>query len=90
MGPGEPERGSEAFGGQGGMSAGRALVDGGGDWVLIECNRDAAATARAAGHWVVEADIRTLDPRHPVLRGVRRFPGSPPCQTLSGAGKCAA
>ncbi|WP_152626628.1 hypothetical protein [Streptacidiphilus carbonis] len=85
--PGSPERGIEAFGGPGGMSAGRALVDNSGDWVLIECNRDAAATARAAGHWVVEADIRTLDPRHPVLRGVRRFHGSPPCQTLSGAGK---
>ncbi|MFF6931656.1 class I SAM-dependent methyltransferase [Streptomyces californicus] len=84
---GHPERGIEAFGGPGGMSAGRALVDDSGDWVLIEFNRDAAATARAAGHWVVEADIRTLDPRHPVLRHVRRFHGSPPCQTLSGAGR---
>ncbi|PJE97097.1 hypothetical protein CUT44_14015 [Streptomyces carminius] len=84
---GEPERGVEIFGGPGGMSAGRGLVDGGGDWVLIEWNRDAAATARAAGHWVVEADVRTLDPRHPALRCTRRFHGSPPCQTLSGAGK---
>lgn len=84
---GEPERGVEAFGGPGGMSAGRGLVDDGGDWVLIEQNRDAAATARAAGHWVVEADIRTLDPRHPALRCTRRFHGSPPCQTLSDAGK---
>lgn len=84
---GEPERGVEAFGGPGGMSAGRNLVDDGGDWVLIEQNRDAAATARAAGHWVVEADIRTLDPRHPALRCTRRFHGSPPCQTLSDAGK---
>ncbi|MGW4362544.1 hypothetical protein ACWEKU_27710 [Streptomyces californicus] len=62
---GHPERGIEAFGGPGGMSAGRALVDDSGDWVLIEFNRDAAATARAAGHWVVEADIRTLDPPPP-------------------------
>ncbi|GAA5216976.1 hypothetical protein [Streptomyces thinghirensis] len=84
---GEPERGVEAFGGPGGMSAGRELVDDGGDWVLIEQNRDAAATARAAGHWVVEADIRTLDPRHPALRCTRRFHGSPPCQTLSDGGK---
>ncbi|MGA5579445.1 hypothetical protein ACPCK9_32170 [Streptomyces koyangensis] len=84
---GEPERGVEAFGGPGGMSAGRALVDDSGDWVLIEQNRDAAATARAAGHWVVEADIRTLDPRHPALRCTRRFHGSPPCQTLSDGGK---
>ncbi|MET8661388.1 DNA cytosine methyltransferase [Streptomyces griseus] len=84
---GDPERGIEAFGGPGGMSAGRNLVDNTGDWVLIEINRDAAATARAAGHWVVEADIRTLDPRHPALRHVRRFHGSPPCQTLSDAGK---
>ncbi|MFD6334897.1 hypothetical protein ACFWGI_35715 [Streptomyces niveus] len=83
---GEPERGVEAFGGPGGMAAGRELVDAGGDWVLIEQNRDAAATARAAGHWVVEADIRTLDPRHPALRCTRRFHGSPPCQTLSDAG----
>ncbi|WP_327286657.1 DNA cytosine methyltransferase [Streptomyces sp. NBC_01205] len=84
---GEPERGVEIFGGPGGMSAGRELVDDGGDWVLIEWNRDAAATARAAGHWVVEADVRTLDPRHPALRCTRRFHGSPPCQTLSDAGK---
>jgi site-specific DNA-cytosine methylase len=84
---GEPERGVEAFGGPGGMATGRELVDDGGDWVLIEQNRDAAATARAAGYWVVEADIRTLDPRHPALRCTRRFHGSPPCQTLSGAGK---
>ncbi|MFE1075132.1 DNA cytosine methyltransferase [Streptomyces sp. NPDC058783] len=84
---GDPERGIEIFGGPGGMSAGRNLVDNGGDWVLIEWNRDAAATARAAGHWVVEADVRTLDPRHPALRGVRRFHGSPPCQTLSDGGK---
>ena len=84
---GQPERGIEAFGGPGGMATGRHLVDDHGDWVLIEANRDAAATARAAGHWVVEADIRTLDPRHPALRGVRRFHGSPPCQTLSTAGK---
>ncbi|WP_205526057.1 hypothetical protein [Streptomyces sp. S1D4-20] len=83
---GEPERGVEAFGGPGGMSAGRRLVDDSGDWVLIEQNRDAAATARAAGHWVVEADIRTLDPRHPALRCTHRFHGSPPCQTLSNAG----
>ncbi|MFJ6889908.1 hypothetical protein ACIQRC_34385 [Streptomyces californicus] len=83
----DPERGVEAFGGPAGMSTGRDLVDNTGDWVLIEFNRDAAATARAAGHWVVEADIRTLDPRHPALRHVRRFHGSPPCQTLSGAGK---
>ncbi|MEE1737085.1 DNA cytosine methyltransferase [Streptomyces sp. BE147] len=84
---GEPERGVEAFGGPGGNAAGRDLVDDSGDWVFIEWNRDAAATARAAGRWVVEADIRTLDPRHPALRCVRRFHGSPPCQTLSYAGK---
>ncbi|MGA5182899.1 hypothetical protein ACPCBF_24490 [Streptomyces pseudogriseolus] len=84
---GEPERGIEAFGGPGGMATGRELVDDGGDWVLIEQNRDAAATARAAGHWVVEADIRTLDPRHPALRSTHRFHGSPPCQTLSDGGK---
>ncbi|MEU6946591.1 DNA cytosine methyltransferase [Streptomyces sp. NPDC046316] len=84
---GEPERGVEIFGGPGGMSTGRGLVDDGGDWVLIEWNRDAAATARAAGHWVVETDVRTLDPRHPALRCTRRFHGSPPCQTLSDAGK---
>ncbi|MEU2380311.1 hypothetical protein [Streptomyces misionensis] len=84
---GEPERGIEAFGGPGGMATGRELVDDGGDWVLIEQNRDAAATARAAGHWVVEADIRTLDPRHPALRCTRRVHGSPPCQTLSDGGK---
>lgn len=85
--PGEPYRGVEIFGGPGGMSAARSLVDQGGEWVLIEFNRDAADTSRAAGHWVICADVRTLDPRHPVLRKVRRFHGSPPCQTLSTAGQ---
>ncbi|GAB2718107.1 DNA cytosine methyltransferase [Kitasatospora kifunensis] len=83
---GEPERGVEIFGGPGGMSAGRELVDNSGDWVLVEFNEHAAATARAAGHYVIETDVRTLDPRHPALRGVRRFHGSPPCQTLSSSG----
>ncbi|SFF74714.1 C-5 cytosine-specific DNA methylase [Actinacidiphila alni] len=84
--PGEPYRGIELFGGPGGMAAGRSLVDRGGDWVLIEVNPHAAATARAAGHWVVEADVRTLDPRQPVLRWTHRVHGSPPCGTFSGAG----
>ncbi|MCK2145330.1 DNA cytosine methyltransferase (plasmid) [Streptomyces sp. WAC00276] len=83
---GEPERGVELFGGCGGMSAGREMVAPVGDWVLVEADQHAAATARAAGHWVVEADIRALDPRHPALRGVRRVHGSPPCQTLSDGG----
>ncbi|MFD8335514.1 hypothetical protein ACFV42_23070 [Streptomyces solisilvae] len=84
---GEPYRGVEIFGGPGGMSAARRIVDRGGDWVLIESNPDAADTARAAGHYVICADVRTQDPRHPALRFVLRFHGSPPCQTLSSAGQ---
>jgi DNA (cytosine-5)-methyltransferase 1 len=44
----------------------------------------AVATARAAGHHVVEGDVRAYDPAQAYGRGLI---ASPPCQTFSTAGK---
>ncbi|MYT25998.1 DUF3560 domain-containing protein [Streptomyces sp. SID7760] len=86
---GEPERCVEIFGGPGGMQEARRLMMAGWDVVAIEWDEGAAATARAAGHTVIVADVRTLDPRHPAFRDTRRFHGSPPCPTFSTGGKLA-
>jgi len=54
----------------------------------IELNKDAAATARAAGHQVIEADVLDLDPwvvwPSPHLDLLQ---ASPPCPSFSAAGK---
>jgi DNA (cytosine-5)-methyltransferase 1 len=51
----------------------------------IDNDRWACATARAAGHERVEADIAALDPRS--FAPVWGLIGSPPCQAYSSAGK---
>lgn len=52
--------------------------------VGIELNADACATAHAAGHPVIRADVRTYRPHLPHVSGVI---ASPPCQDFSVAGK---
>ncbi|WP_331762501.1 hypothetical protein OG612_45570 (plasmid) [Streptomyces sp. NBC_01527] len=84
---GEPKRMVELFGGPGGMGKGRDLLGVPVDCVAVEKNEGAAATARAAGHQVIVADIRTLDPMHPALAYTHWVHGSPPCGTLSKGGK---
>jgi site-specific DNA-cytosine methylase len=91
---GGPARMLDICHGPGGMAEGRrlALADGGDasaevDAVGVEINSGAAATATAAGHRVIVADVRTLDPRHPVLRRVRKIHFSTPCPTFSKGGK---
>lgn len=72
------------FAGPGGWDEGLRLlgVTGG---VGVEIDADACATARAAGHVRLQADVRTLDPVD--WRGLPLYIGSPPCPTFSTAGK---
>lgn len=51
----------------------------------IDSDRWACATARAAGHERIEADIATLDPE--AFAPVWGLIASPPCQAYSNAGK---
>lgn len=51
----------------------------------VEWNTDACATAEAAGHPRLQADVRTLDPD--TYAGVRGALFGPPCPTYSTSGK---
>lgn len=65
------------------------------DTIGVEWDESAAKTARAAGHAVIQADVRLLDPK--LVRDANfgdlsiyqtlLLQGSPPCQGLSNAGK---
>jgi DNA (cytosine-5)-methyltransferase 1 len=70
------------FAGPGGWDEGLRLL-GRRDVVGVESDRHACATARAAGHHRVQADVFTLPTRHARLGG---YIASPPCQTFSAAG----
>lgn len=86
--PEDPERWVELFAGPGGWSEGMATVlDVMVDAVGVDISADACATARAAGHQRICADITTLDPEHPALRWTSGVIISPPCPTFSPAGK---
>lgn len=86
--PGDPIRILELFAGPGGWSEGIATVLGVKvDAVGIDLSKDACATARAAGHHRICADITTLDPEHYALRHVVGLICSPPCPSFSPAGK---
>ncbi|MER7952035.1 DNA cytosine methyltransferase [Streptomyces sp. NPDC096079] len=86
--PGDPIRVVELFAGPGGWSEGIAAVLGVKvDAVGVDISSDACATARAAGHRRICADITTLDPEHIALRYTVAVIISPPCPTFSPAGK---
>ncbi|MBV6695552.1 DNA cytosine methyltransferase [Kitasatospora aureofaciens] len=88
--PGEPERVVNLFAGAGGWEQGLRLLDSDGsgfDVVGVEIGWDASATAVAAGHRRIVADVRTLDPAHPALRYVAGLTVSAPCQVWTPAGK---
>ncbi|MFJ4084956.1 DNA cytosine methyltransferase [Streptomyces iakyrus] len=86
--PGDPIRVVELFAGPGGWSEGIAAVLGVAvDSVGVDISPDACATARAAGHRRICADITTLDPEHIALRHTVAVIISPPCPTFSPAGK---
>lgn len=80
---GQPGRIVDLFAGAGGWDEGlRGL---GYAAIGIDSDRWACATARAAGHERVEADIAALDPAD--FGPVWGLVGSPPCQAYSTAGK---
>ncbi|MFF4902196.1 DNA cytosine methyltransferase [Streptomyces sp. NPDC001068] len=86
--PGDPIRVVELFAGPGGWSEGIAAVLGVAvDSCGVDISPDACATARAAGHRRICADITTLDPEHIALRYTAAVIISPPCPTFSPAGK---
>ncbi|ADD81179.1 gp74 [Rhodococcus phage ReqiPine5] len=78
----------ELFAGPGGTSEGLRMAapdlkSNGYEW-----DEHACATARAAGHERVQADIAKVDPRRvPELSAVHGVIGTPPCQGFSPAGK---
>lgn len=53
----------------------------------VEWDASAVATARAAGHTVIRADVTTLDPVEVAGDGSLLLQASPPCQSFSAAGK---
>jgi DNA (cytosine-5)-methyltransferase 1 len=86
--PGDPIRVVELFAGPGGWSEGIAAVLGiKVDAVGVDISPDACATARAAGHRRICADITTLDPEHIALRHTQAVIISPPCPAFSPGGK---
>jgi site-specific DNA-cytosine methylase len=74
----------EGFAGPGGLGEGLALL-GVDDSLGIELNADACATAEAAGHRRLRADIRSIDPAD--FPDVELWASGPPCQTYSDGGK---
>lgn len=80
------------FSGPGGVCTGLADTDLFDTIIGVEWESDAVATATAAGHKVIQADVREVDPRELALQyGIYfddlLFQASPPCQGLSMAGK---
>ncbi|MCD9904555.1 DNA cytosine methyltransferase [Streptomyces sp. MT29] len=86
--PTDPIRVVELFAGPGGWSEGIAAVLGVAvDSCGVDISPDACATARAAGHRRICADITTLDPAHPALLHTQAVIISPPCPAFSPGGK---
>ncbi|MET9642539.1 DNA cytosine methyltransferase [Streptomyces syringium] len=86
--PGEPDRVVYLFCGPGGLEVGiRDVLGLPLDIVGVELNRDASATATAAGFQRITMDVRDLDPWNPALRWVRGLIVTAPCQCWTPAGK---
>lgn len=74
----------EGFAGPGGLS-GAAHMLGITNTLGIELNSDACATAQAAGHARIQANIRTLNPDD--FSTATGWASAPPCPTYTDAGK---
>lgn len=74
----------EGFAGPGGFSEAARML-GITNHLGIEVNPDACATATAAGHQRLQADIRALDPDD--FPDVTGWISAPPCPTFTAAGK---
>jgi DNA (cytosine-5)-methyltransferase 1 len=75
----------DLFAGPGGWDQGLAML-GRRDVLGVEIDADACATAQAAGHARVQADVADLDPEA-AAGGVEGIIASPPCQGFSSAGR---
>lgn len=77
------------FSGAGGWEQGLQILADGGEFdvIGIEIVPDTAATAVAAGHQRIVADVRSLDLANPCLRYVEGLTVSAPCQIWTFAGK---
>lgn len=73
------------FAGAGGMVVGIRQAGFAGRVVACEINEHAAATARAAGHEVIEGDVREIP--FGSLGTLLGYTAGPPCQTFSQGGK---
>ncbi|MGI5530180.1 DNA cytosine methyltransferase [Streptomyces syringium] len=86
--PGEPDRVVYLFAGAGGLEVGiRDVLGHDLDIIGIEINRDASATATAAGLQRIVADVTTLSPFHIALRWTKGLIVTAPCQGWTPAGK---
>ncbi|WKU46770.1 DNA cytosine methyltransferase [Streptomyces sp. VNUA116] len=86
--PGEPDRVVYLFAGAGGLEIGiRDVLGHDLDIIGIEINKDASATATAAGLQRITADVTTLNPFHIALRWTRGLIVTAPCQGWTLAGK---
>jgi len=87
--PGDPRRVVNLFAGPGGWEQGMRILsaDPEFDAIGIEIVPGTAATATAAGHQRIVADVRTLDLANPALRDVEGLTVSAPCGTWTPAGK---
>ncbi|GAB3080863.1 hypothetical protein GCM10027053_51620 [Intrasporangium mesophilum] len=76
----------DLFAGPGGWSTGLNMI-GRAETVGVEWDEAACATARAAGHERLQADVAELDPATIGGASVEGLIASPPCQGFSMAGK---
>ncbi len=79
----QPGKILDLFAGAGGWAEGLRML--GLSALGIETDPHACATARAAGHECLQADVTALDPLR--FKPVWGLIGSPPCQAYSSAGK---
>ncbi|MFJ9378869.1 hypothetical protein [Streptomyces sp. NPDC101455] len=85
---GDAPRAVNLFGGCGGWCVGiRRILGATVDMLCIDFSRDATATATRAGCYAVCADVRSIDPEHPVFRHTQILIGSSPCIDFTNAGK---
>ncbi|MEV8544342.1 hypothetical protein [Streptomyces sp. NPDC051572] len=84
---GDAPRAVNLFGGCGGWCVGiRRILGATVDMLCIDASRDATATATRAGCHAVCADVRSIDPEHPVFRHTQILIGSSPCIDFTNAG----
>ncbi|WP_331753493.1 DNA cytosine methyltransferase (plasmid) [Streptomyces sp. NBC_00637] len=85
---GDAPRAVNLFGGCGGWCVGiRRILGATVDMLCIDASRDATATASRAGCHAICADVRSIDPEHPVFRHTQILIGSSPCIDFTNAGK---